>query len=151
MTTSETHCSGFSCPITGFNFFWNKLFVMGSVAMIVWTNLFSWFWHGNIMAASYQSTATLWRGPQEMVIPALNGGISLMAVIATYIFMKGYEATGWKEGLRFGILITALLLGLGLVTYATQPIPREIIQMWALGDLIQYSVGGILLSFIFKK
>lgn len=151
MTTMETNCGGFACPLTGFKFYYNKLFVTGSIVMIVWFNLFSWFWHGNILAADYQATAPLWRAPQDMGTLALNGGISLMAVIATYIFMKGYEGTGWKEGLRFGILLTVLFLGMGLVTFATQPIPQNIITMWTLGDLIQYSVGGMLLCYVFRK
>lgn len=151
MTTSQTECSGFCCPLTGFKFFMNKTFIMGSIAMIIWTNLFSWFWHGNILGEAYRATSQLWRGPQEMDPLTLNGGLSLMAVIATYIFMKGYEGTGWREGLRFGIIITLMFLGMGLVTYATQPIPRDIIFMWTLGDFIMYSVGAIILSVMFKN
>lgn len=103
------------------------------------------------MSPTYQATSQLWRAPQEMITPALNGGMSLLAIIATYVFMKGYEGTGWREGLRFGILMALLFLGLGLITYATQPIPLDIIKMWALGDLIQYTLGGIILSLVFRR
>ena len=146
-----TSASGFVCPITGFKFCINTKFLIAALVMIVWTNLFAWFWHGVYMSASYQATAALWRGPQDMNQGALNGGLALMAFMVTYIFAKGYEGTGWKEGLRFGILITLFLFGLGLVTYATQPIPFSMIGMWAVGDLITYSVGGIILSRLVKS
>ena len=147
----NTECSsGFVCPLTGFRFFLNKSFLIGAAVMIVWANLFSWFWHGSYMAEAYQATANLWRGPDQMITSALNGGISLLAFVATYIFMKGYEGTGWREGLRFGVIVTLFFVGLGLVTYATQPIPQNIIVMWSIGDFIMYSVGGIILSYLFK-
>jgi hypothetical protein len=139
------------CPLTGFKFFLNKNFLVGALLMVVWSNLFSWFWHGNIMAELYQSTAQLWRAPTEMNPLVLNGGISLMAVIAAYIFMKGYEGTGWREGLRFGILVTLFFGGMGLITFATQPMPWDVIKMWAFGDFLLYSIGGILLTTIYKK
>ncbi len=150
MNTSQT-TTGICCPLTGFNFFLNREFITGSLVMVIWSNLFSFFWHSKIMGEAYQATASLWRGPQDMDTLALNSGISLMAIIATYIFMKGYEGTGWREGLRFGILISLLFLGMGLITFATQPMPANIIKMWALGDLIMFSVGGIILSAMVKK
>ena len=125
--------------------------MIAALTMVVWANLFAWFWHGSVLAQTYQATAQLWRTPAEMKQGALNGGLALMAFIATCIFIKGYEGTGWREGLRFGILIALLFFGLGLITYATQPIPFSIIGMWALGDLITYSVGGIFLSIFIGK
>ena len=119
--------------------------------MIVWTSLFSWFWHGKVMKEAYIATASLWRPEAEMIGGALHGGMALSAVIATYIFIKGYEGRGIKEGLRFGIIITLLFSGCLLIAHATQPIPMSIIQMWALGDLIMYSLGGVLLGMLMKK
>lgn len=155
MNNEKSGCAAspgsFVCPITGFKFCIKPRFLVAALVMIVWTNLFAWFWHGSYLASSYQATASLWRAPADMQQGVLSGGLALMAFFATYIFSKGYEGTGWKEGLRFGILITLFLFGLGLVTYATQPIPFSLIEMWALGDLITYSVGGILLSLLIDK
>jgi hypothetical protein len=117
--------------------------------MIIWVNAFAWFWHTVILSESYKATAQLWRGPDQMCPFTLTLGLSLMAFIATYIFKKGYEGTGWREGLRFGILVTLFLGGLGLVNLATQPIPGSLIGMWILGDFITYTVGGIFLCRIF--
>lgn len=151
MECSTSSSSGITCPITGFQFFLNKKFLVGSIISIIWFNLFSCFWHGSVLMGAYEASASLWRGPQEMNPMLLNGGISIMAIFATYIFMKGYSGTGMREGLRFGIIMTLLFAGLGMVTFATQPIPRDIIQMWVLGDLIQYSVGGMILAMYFGK
>ena len=103
------------------------------------------------MSEMYHHTANLWRGPEEMGVVLINLGVTLQAFFATSIFMHGYKGGGWREGLRFGVLITLFLLGLGLITYATQPIPLKIIAMWVLADLISYSIGGILLSLVACK
>lgn len=143
--------SGFCCPITGFRFCCNKKFVISALVMIVWVNLFSWIWHGNVMSGMYQQTANLWRSQADMRVVELNLGLTLSAIVAAYIFMKGYEGSGFKEGLRFGIILTALFSGMGLVTHATQPIPYIVIVMWCLGDLIMYSLGGMLLSGLYCR
>jgi len=139
------------CPLTGFNIYFNKKFIIGALITVVWFNVFASIWHGMVMAEAYSATSTLWRNPSEMDPLLLNGGLSVLAFFASYIFMKGYSGTGIREGIRFGIIMTLLFLGLGLVTNATQPIPWSIIQMWVLGDLIQYSVGGILLALYFGR
>ena len=143
----ETSCSGFTCPITGFNFFFNKKLLIASIIMIVWSNLFAWIWHGNVMKEAYSQTASLWRPEQEMILSSLNGGMILIGFIASYIFLKGYEGKGIKEGIRFGVLMGLLFFGVGLITHATQPVPFSIIAMWALGDFISYSIGAILIGF----
>ena len=148
-TSSNT--PAFVCPITGFKFCFKPRFFGAALLMIVWANLFAWFWHGSFLAPDYQATAALWRAPAEMNQGALSAGLALMAFMATYIFAKGYQGSGWKEGLRFGILVSLFLFGLGLITYATQPIPFSIIALWALGDLITYTVGGIVLSLLMGK
>ena len=147
-TTSK---SSFCCPITGFRFCLNGRLIVAAAILIVWTNIFAWIWHGNFMANNYMETASLWRPDSEMNIGALNGGLALIGFVAAYIFMKGYEGTGWREGLRFGILITLLFFGCGLIQFATQPIPFKIIGLWALGDLISYSLGGIILTRVFAR
>lgn len=148
---STEKCSGFCCPITGFKFCLNKKFAISAMLMIVWVNLFSWIWHGCIMSGMYQQTANLWRQQADMRVMELNLGLTLSAIAAAYIFMKGYECCGCKEGVRFGIIITALFSGMGLVTHATQPIPYLIIVMWCLGDLICYSLGGIMLCGVYCR
>jgi hypothetical protein len=138
--------AGIKCPVTGFCFSMNKRNLAAMTVMAVWSWLFAWVWHSMVMQESYRATAYLWRSPETMVGWALNGGIVLMAVMAAYIFLKGYEGKGWREGLRFGIIMTLLFAGLGLITYATQPIPGDLVAMWILGDAILYIIGGLLLT-----
>lgn len=147
----ENASGGFTCPITGFRFCLNKCFLIPAIAMVIWTAIFGWIWHGNVMKQMYMDTASLWRPVDQMNGAALHGGMALGALIAAYIFMKGYEGRGLKEGLRFGIIMTLLFLGCGLVGYATQPMPSSLIMMWTLGDLINYSVGGMIMGMLLKK
>ncbi|MDD9912886.1 MAG: hypothetical protein OXR68_04660 [Alphaproteobacteria bacterium] len=145
--------SGFACPITGFSLCCKPQIIIGMVIMAVWFTVVAWVWHGMIMADMYQQTANLWRPHPEMqsMLGWLNGGIILMAVIAAIIFKAGFTNTGWREGLRFGILFTLLVTGVMMITYATQPVPAKILQMWVIGDFISYAGGGILLSFWYGR
>ena len=148
---SKCACGCCSCPITGINF--SKKFFVGSLIMVVWTNMFSWLWHGKVLGGRYMETASLWRSQDEMSIRcwAITLGISLSAIIATHIFYKGYEGKGMGEGIRFGLIISLLFSGMLLVTYATQPIPNDILGMWFLGDLVSYSLGAMFLALHFNK
>ena len=146
--TCDKGSCGLVCPFTGICF--SGRFLCGAGAMVIWMNLFSFLWHGKVLQGRYMETASLWRPEGEMVGWAITAGISLSAFIATFIFTKGFEGKGMFEGARFGIVMTLLFGGMGLVTYATQPIPSDILIMWAFGDLLGYSLGGILLGFIFK-
>ena len=79
--------------------------------MAVWLNIFSWFWHGKMMSEIYASTASLWRPEAEMRGDLIGLGLLISAFFSTFIFMKGYEGAGMKEGIRFGIIMSLLFLG----------------------------------------
>lgn len=144
-------CSkGLCCPLTGFKFGFNKKFVIGFILMAVWLNIFSWFWHGKMMTEIYASTANLWRPEAEMRGDLIGLGLLVSAFFSTFIFMKGYEGTGMREGIRFGIIIAFLFLGSTIIAYATQPIPKTVITLWFLGDLLAYIIGGVFLGFVFE-
>jgi hypothetical protein len=137
---------GLCCPVTGFCLYLNKRTITAMAVMAAWSFLFAWAWHTMVMKEMYRATAYLWRSPETMLPWALNTGLVLTAIMAAYIFLKGYEGKGWREGLRFGIIMTLLFAGLGLITYATQPVPGDLIAMWVLGDAIMYIIGGIILT-----
>ncbi|MCB0332431.1 MAG: hypothetical protein KDD55_02960 [Bdellovibrionales bacterium] len=148
MCQSDNKSCGFCCPLTGFPLCPSKRFIKCFIVMLVWVNVFSWLWHSVVMGEMYQATASLWRGPDAMIGWSLYLGLALLAFFSAAIFLKGYEDAGCREGLRFGIIITLFFSGIGFITYATQPIPGHIILYWALGDLIMYSIGGMLMGAI---
>lgn len=141
-----------TCPVSGFKFGCNPTLWIGMLVMAVWFLAFEWFWHTKVLVDLYRETPALWRPEADMqqYCTWLWGGIALSGVMAAYIFFKGHEHAGCREGLRYGIIMTLFVSGCMLVDYAVLPISMELLQMWILGAAIQFIVGGCLLSGIFK-
>lgn len=124
-----------------------RAFWLGSIVSIVTIGLFQWLWHGPVMMDRYIQTAYLWRPMEEI---AANGHLFIMhhvlyGVVFTLLFlmMGGYS---WLKGIKNGILIASPLAICMLVVQATQPIPMDILRLWAAGDLLQGAILGLVLA-----
>ena len=66
-------------------------------------------------------------------------------MVFTFIFVKGYQGLGIREGLRFGIYVTWLVAVPNvLYQYATQPVPSMLAAKWvALGLGENMALGAV--------
>src|SRR3989442_830415 len=72
--------------------------------------------------AEYEEAKQLWRPEGEVILPLLLLSNAIYGIVFAFIFVKGYEGLGIKEGLRFGIYVTWLVVVPSvLYQYATQP------------------------------
>ena len=58
---------------------------------------------------------------------------------------------GWIEGLKLGTLILAPLAIINLYVLGTQPIPADIVGLWALGAVTQGALGGVLGAYLARR
>jgi hypothetical protein len=126
-----------------------RAFWLGSIMAFFSIALFQYAWHDIVMMPRYVETASLWRPMAEI---AANSHLflihhALMAVVFTIIFllMGGY---GLLKGTKNGVLIASPLAICCIGAYASQPIPADVVQMWALGYLLQGAILGVVLSII---
>jgi hypothetical protein len=81
----------------------------------------------------------------QALSPYMAGYHLLLGLIFSVSFAL-MGAKGWLSGLKNGILILSPLAAATLIVFATQPIPADILQMWALGDLLQGAIAGAALG-----
>ncbi len=128
-------------------------------AFIATLVMFAFVWisdfviHGLILGNRYMETAHLWRPEQEMreMFGWMLVGQLLIAKYFTLIFAKGYEGGGMAEGARFGLLMGPLMIAPLFVQYAVSPLPQDILWSWVGFGYLQAILGGIVVSFAYKK
>lgn len=75
----------------------------------------------------------------------------LVALLFTYIFIKGREGKGITEGIRYGIIIWLFVsVPTNVSLWVLLPIPYIIILRWMLFGLLEMLVAGILVAVIYK-
>ena len=143
-------CGGMCCPITGVNIPRFALCVIVSFAYIFG---FDYFVHGNLLMGLYEQTTDLWR-PQETMqefFPMMLTYQALLAVVLGLIFTRNYEAKGIMEGVRFGILLGALIGLLNAAAYIWMPIPSDLALGWAAAGFGIALGVGVIFSLLYRK
>jgi uncharacterized PurR-regulated membrane protein YhhQ (DUF165 family) len=75
----------------------------------------------------------------------------LVALLFTYIFIKGREGKGITEGVRYGIIIWLFVsVPMNMSMWVLLPISHIIILRWMLFGLLEMLVAGILAAVIYK-
>lgn len=104
-----------------------------------------------LMKSANESLQGLWR-PDMMSRAWVMYLLSvLVALVFTYIFVKGREGKGIQEGVRFGIIIWLFFtVPMNHFMWVMLPIPYRIIFQWLLAGLLEMLVAGILVAAIYK-
>jgi hypothetical protein len=104
-----------------------------------------------LMKSANESLEGLWR-PDMMSRAWMMYLMSvLVALVFTYIFVKGREGKGIQEGVRFGIIIWLFFtVPMNHFLWVMLPIPYRIIFQWLLAGLLEMLVAGILVAVIYK-
>ena len=137
------------CPITFVKF--NKKFFIAGILGVIFTSVFDFVLHQNILKDLYAATAHLWRPESEMVCWAMMLGTALFVFGSVGIFSKNFEGKGISEGIRFGILLAVITLPGSLTMYSVMPIPMNLLMFWLGGTVIQCVGLGVLYSLVYKK
>ena len=109
--------------------------------------------HGYLMESTYKATAHLWRAEAEMksCFMMMILGQLLMGVFGTMIFVHGYKNTGWKEGVRFGILLGGLNLGNLLIMHVVAPYPVRLTASWIAFGFVQWVIVGVVAACVYSS
>lgn len=104
-----------------------------------------------LMKSANESLQSLWR-PDMMSRAWVMYLLSvLVALVFTYIFVKGREGKGIQEGVRFGIIIWLFFtVPMNHFMWVMLPIPYRIIFQWLLAGLLEMLVAGILAAVVYK-
>jgi len=126
-----------------------KAFLTAAGAVYVVAQLVDYLIHGVLLRSAYEALKDLWRPDMASKTWIMVLVTAIWSVLFTLIFIKGYEARGWMEGVRFGLLIglfTAIPLAYG--TYAMLPIPYSLAFQWFVSGLLQCILLGIVAALV---
>jgi hypothetical protein len=130
-----------------------KRYVISSIVVFVVLEILNYIIHVLILKGPYEATSDLWRAADEMKSNMWIGGIGdlVWSFLFVYIFSKGYEAKGWLEGLRYGVIIGLFLyIPMALGSYTVMPIPFSLSVYWFICGLIQITIVGIVAALIYR-
>ncbi len=77
-------------------------------------------------------------------------GRILYSFVFCYIFLQGYENKGVGEGVRYGLLIGLLLIGIDLDWYGVTNVVLSDAITWWVTDLVAAVAGGAVLATVYK-
>jgi hypothetical protein len=131
-----------------------KRLIIASLVIFVVMSAMDYVVNTQLMTSAYQSVKNLWRPDSDiwsMMWISYAFGL-LFSFLFTYIFVKGYEAKGLLEGVRFGILIWLFMVVPVSHGYyvVLDKLPYSLCLQWCGYGLIEMLVAGILVAAIYK-
>lgn len=129
---------------------WKRFWLASAVVYVVYQVL-DFVVSKVFMKSANDSLQSLWRPDLMSKIWVMYVVGVLVAVLFTYIFVKGREGKGIAEGVRYGIMIWLFTsVPMGVTLWVFLPIPHMIILQGLIYALIEMLVIGILVAVIYK-
>jgi uncharacterized PurR-regulated membrane protein YhhQ (DUF165 family) len=128
-----------------------KRFLVASLIVYVVVQAMDFVINQVFMKSANESLKGLWRPDitSRMWMMYVIG--VLVALLFTYIFIKGREGKGITEGVRYGIIIWLFVsVPMNMSMWVLLPISHIIIFRWMLFGLLEMLVAGILVAVIYK-
>jgi len=128
-----------------------KRFFMASLAVYVVVQAIDLIVDEFFMKGAYESLKGLWRPNMMSRVWLMYAVGVLVALLFTFIFVKGREGKGVAEGIRFGLIIWLFVnVPMNVGMWVLLPIPYIIILKWMIYGLLEMLVAGILVAVIYK-
>lgn len=129
---------------------WKKLSISLIVVFIV-HEILNFIIHVLILGATYQAMAGTWRPDMEQWMWVMYIGDLIFAFFFVFIFAKGYEGKGIIEGVRFGLLISGLVIVPGMLAqFSAYNVTFALTVYWIVFGIFQLIIDGIVASLIYK-
>src|SRR5258707_13005187 len=119
---------------------WSKFFI-AFIAAFVFIFFFGFVWHGILMKSAYMEIASHYRAHDDMVWPAMLLGHAVMAFFLTCIYASFVSPGGPGAGVRLGIKLGILFIGLYLIRFAVEPLTMKILVMGSIGDVLEFGIA----------
>ena len=129
---------------------WKRFLVASAVTYVV-VQAMELVINNVFMKSANESLMNLWRPNMMSRMWVMYAVRVLVALLFTYIFVKGREGKGTAEGVRYGIIIWLFVsVPMSVSMWVLLPIPYIIVLRWMLYGLLEMLVAGILVAVIYK-
>lgn len=126
--------------------------LIASASAAVFLFIYGWVVYG-LLLADYVARIS----PEGMMLPPGSENLGLIAlgcivqgIALVLIFVKGREGLGLIEGVRFGVLIGVLLLGVYVLMAGISPYTLRASLTFAIVDAIMYIGAGVVIAALYK-
>lgn len=125
-------------------------FLAGGFAIFLIFQICDFIIHRILLADYYSSLSEIWR-PDMMSLMWLMYPVGIVfSFLLMFIFIKGYEDRGILEGVRFGLMMGLVTVGMGaLYQYVVYPLPFSLIIQWFGYGLAEFILAGIAAAAIY--
>jgi hypothetical protein len=126
--------------------------IIAVVSVVVSWALLDFVFHGTILMSDYSATAQLWRPMAEMSPLFMNIIALLAALIFVFVYCRLISGKSVKHGMLFGLgigLLTGIYFGIG--SYGWMPITVKIAGVWAIADIVKFTVAGAIAGYFVKE
>jgi hypothetical protein len=130
-----------------------KKIAISSIAVFVALSALDFIIHCNILKASYEATAALWRPMEEMesYMPLMYVVTLVYAILFSTIYALLVEPKSIASGVKFGLLFgLAAGISMGFGSYTVMPITCFIAVVWFVGLVVEMTVAGLIAAAIIK-
>ena len=128
--------------------------VAAGVAATVWDSIYGFCVYGVLLAPEFAKYPNVYRSSEAGMafLPMMFAGIFVAMVVATMIYVKGYEGgSGVAEGARFGFLLAVFIVCVFVgVNYATLNINKKITGMLAAAGFVEWLVAGVVIGLVYQ-
>lgn len=129
---------------------WKRFFV-ASLAVYVAVQAIDLVANEVFMKSANESLKGLWRSNMSSRMWLMYAVGVLIALLFTFIFVKGREGKGVAEGIRYGIIIWLFFtVPSNIGMWVMLPIPYIVILKWMIYGLFEMLIAGILVATIYK-
>ncbi len=128
-----------------------KRYLIAGIAVFATFQVCDMIIHGQILMKDYAALPSLWRPDMMplMWIMWITGVI--LSFLFVYVFVKGYEARGILEGVRYGLIIGLMMNGVGAFNqYVIYPVPLSLAIQWFVYGMIEFIIAGVVAAAIYR-
>jgi hypothetical protein len=125
-------------------------FFIAFIAAFIFIFFFGFVWHGLLMKSAYMEIASHYRAHDDMIWPSMLLGHALMAFFFTCVYASFVSGGGAGVGVKFGLKIGLIFVGLHFIRFAVEPLTMKILVLGGIGDVLELALMGALVGAIYK-
>ncbi len=128
-----------------------KRYVLAGIAVFATFQVCDMIIHGQILMQTYASLPSLWRPDMMSLMWVMLITGVVLSFLFVYVFVKGYEARGILEGVRYGLIIGIMMNGVGAFNqYVIYPVPFSLAIQWFAYGMIEFIIAGVVAAAIYR-
>lgn len=126
--------------------------LFSAAVLFVLLNAGSYIIHQVLLGADYQAQEKLWRPDMIEKMWIFQIVFLFQAYFLAFFFSRGYEGSGWVEGLRYGVFMGLFLqVPAALSQYVVLPISEGLALKTCIYGMIEMVILGSILGLIYQK